>query len=1038
MRLHLPKRLLRAVLTALVTTSAALLGLGSTAYAGFYVSTSTFYLNGNNEKDFNQDYSYLNNTQNLVTGMWSNQYGTYQNGKYTLYTDPSDFADSQLIKTISTGDRVSATIETLNVTNNKSLSIGVGGNGVFTGGGLVIEKFKIENSGTATLSVGEENECHKVTINSVTGTLNISNYSNLTFAGGESAINLGTVALNSGSITNTGTLNLTEAVSMTEAYVRGNIMGDLATGTKNGFGTFSSIALSDLFKGGGTVTVGDSVSWTMGGSALTYSADSQSFSLANALISTVYQVHSNYTIGSDVNSATSIQVYGTGSSTTTLTLSSSLPNTVKAIVANEHTVFNIDGTANGNYELILNGGTLTNTGAEENVGKTKAQLCKMSVTADSVITANDGHSFGFVASQYGATDICLNGHTLTKNGTGEFFAASTTLHGGGTLKIEKGTFTLGFNADNTDRIGFLGHEADSVNTNVWLTGGTLDGIFTVQRDAEIKAEGGAGNTVSAKITLAGGKTATFKATGSTDRLSVTNILSGSGSVSVTGGGTVELSGTNTYTGGTKLSGGHLTVGNDSALGRNTGVNNQVLSFSGTSTLTVSTGITLAATGKIQASEAKAALDISGNVNLTGQINVADKVGRVNITEGTTSLLGNDGRIWLVKDSAVTISKGANLVTRVFSFTGNKDVSAGEITSIGDNKIEVVENAGVVESQWSKNTDYINTNFKDLDVEYRSTGDRVVKADMHNVALSTAAGAGKLTLAREGGVTLTGLTANSDVELATATKVTGITNIKQGATLSVSDAQSSLNKLSGSGKLSASVNQTLSLNTDTNNPFAGTLETTNGKLNVTGGTEYVHLAGMVADGGNLDLLSSAIVTVSDVTIGSDSTVGVYKGTTASPTEEGKVAVHGFPSAKAQLTVGTGAKLNADLSLSNAILTFNGDALTLGSSLTLQSGNELQGSLYSNWDGSGTLDLFTGVDSLTLGSGDTAITAEVGKTYDASSVFANEGMDNYKLQIVGSTKNYTVQMVKNAPTPEPTTATLSLLALMGLAARRRRKA
>ena len=75
--------------------------------------------------------------------------------------------------------------------------------------------------------------------------------------------------------------------------------------------------------------------------------------------------------------------------------------------------------------------------------------------------------------------------------------------------------------------------------------------------------------------------------------------------------------------------------------------------------------------------------------------------------------------------------------------------------------------------------------------------------MDNVALSTAAGAGKLTLAREGGVTLTGLTANSDVELATATKVTGITNIKQGATLSVSDAQSILNKLSGSGKLSAS-------------------------------------------------------------------------------------------------------------------------------------------------------------------------------------------------------------------------------------------
>ncbi|MGN0820948.1 MAG: PEP-CTERM sorting domain-containing protein, partial [Akkermansia sp.] len=110
---------------------------------------------------------------------------------------------------------------------------------------------------------------------------------------------------------------------------------------------------------------------------------------------------------------------------------------------------------------------------------------------------------------------------------------------------------------------------------------------------------------------------------------------------------------------------------------------------------------------------------------------------------------------------------------------------------------------------------------------------------------------------------------------------------------------------------------------------------------------------------------------------------------------------------------------------------------GSTLTLYSGNTLSGSLLTDWtDRTKALTLFEGVDGLYFNND--IVGAQVGVEYDASTVF--DGMTGYSLLMTGGTdgKDYTVQLVQSAPTPEPTTATLSLLALMGLAARRRRKA
>lgn len=135
----------------------------------------------------------------------------------------------------------------------------------------------------------------------------------------------------------------------------------------------------------------------------------------------------------------------------------------------------------------------------------------------------------------------------------------------------------------------------------------------------------------------------------------------------------------------------------------------------------------------------------------------------------------------------------------------------------------------------------------------------------------------------------------------------------------------------------------------------------------------------------------------------------------------------------LVGGSGATLNANLELvDGSTLALAGNSLALGSSLTL--GNVLldDATLAEVWAlGAGeSLTLFSGVDTLVVGG--SSYTGAF--TTDAARIFANVGeADEYILIYSGSA----VGVVSIQAVPEPTTATLSLLALAGLVARRRRK-
>ena len=170
-----------------------------------------------------------------------------------------------------------------------------------------------------------------------------------------------------------------------------------------------------------------------------------------------------------------------------------------------------------------------------------------------------------------------------------------------------------------------------------------------------------------------------------------------------------------------------------------------------------------------------------------------------------------------------------------------------------------------------------------------------------------------------------------------------------------------------------------------------------------------------------------VEVGSLTIGDHVAVGAYQGTEEEAAQEATVVI------SQTLTAGEESVLHANLELKDgATLNFNGtltmtSELTVGTNLMLDETSSLYQELASFAEGSGRwVDLIMAGDDYALSYGTQGLSGA-----NAADFFANGLFDSGDYMIFATEESFGITRV-----PEPTTGTLSLLALMALAARRRR--
>lgn len=190
--------------------------------------------------------------------------------------------------------------------------------------------------------------------------------------------------------------------------------------------------------------------------------------------------------------------------------------------------------------------------------------------------------------------------------------------------------------------------------------------------------------------------------------------------------------------------------------------------------------------------------------------------------------------------------------------------------------------------------------------------------------------------------------------------------------------------------------------------------------------------VMATVGDITFVNQGEIKLTNLTIGTGCTVAAYRGTVQQESQEANIIV----AANKEATFAEGSTLLANLILYNGVTLNMSGALTLGSSLIMNAGEKLvllSDALVSD----GYALLFDSVEALTLKPLSAGPLVE--GRYDASAVFGSITAASQMLEVSDydiQYQNGQVYLVNKNLTPEPATATLSLLALAALASRRRR--
>ena len=683
------------------------------------------------------------------------------------------------------------------------------------------------------------------------------------------------------------------------------------------------------------------------------------------------------------------------------------------------------------------------------------------------LTNTDGVISGFTAlttTEYHIVNESVTWSDAT-SATSLFVADNLTVAGGSEVPTTVGTFNIG--ADSTLSMDSLSGEK-TVNGEGTLSLGSLSGTTTILGSGHVDITGnislssgsltlknnadgamvtlyGTNNLqmidlksrdITAHMTLAAGSTTTLSA--STEEthglwmhsVSTLDILKeerdGSGNLIKAGGKLSFVSGT----AGATIS----ATDQDASISATTGAH---FAFNSTAfTLTNAEFRANASAGSITLSNKLVnAIVVNDSSNVLTVNNAENTLRGVEATGGNIKFAADakvTGDIKIASDKSVIVNPGAALTHDGFTYDDStiKTSNAGAALSLWNN---AVVTGGTLTQKENSGDGYKEIGATLTNVKLVNTGDHVTWLTAQSDTLSGMEIAGTLRVGQDDRTIdpntqeLKGTFKKANVTVSGAATV-GTLKVDTESTLELAgqDTNSSITTLTGSGTLKTTAGSATV--TDASG-FTGALAATGGKLEATT-TGSPTIAALTADGGDIDVFGVTSLTVKDMVIGDGSTVGVYSGADAS-SSEGGLNISGNADAKASLTIGSGATLNTNLSLWNAKLTFQDGALAMGSSLTLFPDGSSE--LYINigtMEAGDSLTLFTGVDQFQA-------SADAATIDEASKVFGNLTAGDFKLTYSGADHGGIVALVAQRAVPEPTTATLSLLALMGLAARRRRR-
>ena len=640
----------------------------------------------------------------------------------------------------------------------------------------------------------------------------------------------------------------------------------------------------------------------------------------------------------------------------------------------------------------------------------------------------------------------------------------------------------------SEQTSFENYDSVSFNSSASLTVAerVIVQKLDVQQGAELTTEGGL--TILGDLSVADG--ARWTLTGSTEQSLTSKQLQNVSSMvidadatlkvsdkamdgytekNLSGTGTVELGMSDTWTnkvqlgegfkGETYISRGQFDL-SDMQVGKTLRLADGVDSNSASAKTTVTANLILEGESIVHANSDK---DITYSGTVTGEngvfISNGGGVHTFNATVDLKELRTGHSTNTTTFTSATHFDK-ASISQATVNFNGSTTldelvVSGGTANLAGTTTIGTVSHS---------NGNIVNTGTTNFTARFHCSSEGNLQAKAGELTLSYAGADGNSVYTLDGSMSGT---ARGTVKLAenvsvSATYVYGTNGsqiqLASGARLTHDNSTEISNKGTGLATLKSTANSGQIYGTGNS-----TFELTNGHLKRTGGDATVTnklidssvenagtgtltinnsgntLTGLHATGGNINVAAAASLDLTNLVI------AAQKSITAAAMVVDSLAQ--FES---------GATLNANLTLATgATVKLGGEDFTLNGALTLQTGLTLGGNALEAVKGLAvgeSYTLFSGVTNLQLGQAVTlnnmrslAQETEAAAAHDtlventtveASKYFSNLS-GNSGLVLSYDATNHTVSITNTQVVPEPTTATLSLLALAALAARRRRK-